>query len=128
MKRYWTLFLLLTGCAGMERDCSSMGASSFGADWVITQMDTRGRPFRCWALRNTSVTNEPQSDGIYWQSPDGQLVHISGNYNRVQVVSGHWAAAYRELGLTRGSCEKIAGAQYTPGEDYTYPEGISPSP
>lgn len=122
MKRYWSLFLLLMGCAGMERECSSMSASNFGADWVITQMDTRGRPFRCWALRNTSITNERQSDGIYWQEPGGQLVHISGGYNRVQVVNSNWTAAYAELGLTRATCKQIAGARYIPGQDYDFPD------
>lgn len=120
MKRYWSLLFLLMGCAGMERYCSSMSASNFGADWVIAQMDSRGRPFRCWSLPNTSVANEPQSDGIYWQGTGG-LVHIGGAYNRVQVVNGNWNAAYTELGLTRATCDQIAGSRYIPGQDYDFP-------
>lgn len=100
------LFLLI-GCAGMQRDCASCVAEQGGADWVIVQMDLNGRPYRCWALRNVSVTNEPHSDGIYWEGSGGNLVHISGHYNRVQVVNGRWETAYREVGMTRASCEVV---------------------
>lgn len=104
---------LLVGCAGMQRDCSSCMAESTGADWVIVQVDLSGRPFRCWALRNVSVTNEAQSDGIYWESTEGNLIHISGLYNRVQVVNGNWDAAYREVGLTAAACGRVQGAVYS---------------
>ena len=109
--------LLIVGCAGMERDCSSCNASSFGSDWVVVQLDLNGRPFRCWALRGTSITNETNSDGIYWQSPEGNLIHISGLYNRVQVVGRNWEAAYRELGLTEGSCREVANTLVTVSND-----------
>ena len=105
---FFFLFLAaFSGCAGIQRGCSSVGASSFGADWVIVQMDDRGVPYRCWTLEDTSVTNEEDSDGIYWLSPNGHLVHISGHYNRVQVEGGRWDEAYRELGLTANLCRDI---------------------
>lgn len=99
---------MMVGCAQMERDCSSCNAESFGADWVIVQVDLHGQPFRCWELRNTSVSNEHASDGIWWRDPHTQnLVHISGLYNRVQVVDGRWDAAFHELGLTADTCATI---------------------
>ena len=102
------LFLLtLASCAGTARGCSSCNAENFGADWVVVQMDDRGVPYRCWALRQTSVANEPHSDGVYWESSNGHLVHISGHYNRVQVSGGRWEEAYRELGLTAESCREV---------------------
>lgn len=104
--------VFIVGCAGMHRSCQSCNAENFGADWVIVKMDMEGRPYRCWRLANTSVTNEGQSDGIYWASPDGHLVHISGHYNRVQVQSGDWAGALRELGLDEATCNAIAKERY----------------
>jgi len=112
---FWSL--LLVGCAGMERSCSSCNAESFGADWVITKSDWRGTPYRCWKLTSVSVDNEPRSDGIYWKSPDGHLVHISGHYDRVQVQSGNWPSAYAELGISEATCTKIQARRYDPMTD-----------
>lgn len=103
---FWFL-ILLSGCAGLDRSCSSSCATSLGADWVIVQIDALGRPFRCWALENTSVDNEQSTDGIYWQSPNGHLVHISGFYNRVQVQGGRWSQALAEVGLTPEACRAL---------------------
>lgn len=98
---------LIPGCVGLTRGCSSGMATSFGADWVIVQMSDDGIPYRCWVLEETSVTNEENSDGVYWLSRDGHLVHISGHYNRVQVEGGRWNEAYAELGLTEELCEAV---------------------
>ena len=81
----WLPLLLLAGCVWLERDCTSMGASSFGSDWLIVQLRADGEIARCWHLEGVGVTNEAHSDGIFWQDPAGHLVHISGWYNRVQV-------------------------------------------
>lgn len=99
------LMLLLTGCAGVSRQCSSCWAEAAGANWIVVQMDGFGRVMRCWELPNTSIDNEPGSDGIYWKSPDGHLVHLSGHYNRVQVDGGDWDQAFKELGMTKEMCE-----------------------
>lgn len=101
--------LALGGCAGMQRSCCSSFAQDFGADWVIVQVDMNGQPFRCWQLHDTSVANEAHSDGIYWlDKPSGNLVHISGLYNRVQVTNGKWTPAFSSLGLTKELCDKIS--------------------
>lgn len=97
--------LLLTGCAAVERDCSSCNASSFGGDWIVVQYRFDGVPINCWQLRNTAIENETHSDGVYWQDPGGHLVHISGWYNRVQVEKGRWAEAAATLGIAETLCK-----------------------
>jgi hypothetical protein len=106
--------LLLMGCAGMSRDCSSCWASSTGGDWIIVQYRTDGTPINCWELRNSPVANEQGTDGIYWQDPGGHLVHISGWYNRVQVQGERWEEAARTLGIDDARCK---GGVYLPAKD-----------
>lgn len=113
VRRFAMWAVLLVGCAGTARSCTSCTAESFGADWIVVQMDMSGRPFRCWELRNTSIANEVQSDGIYWAGSQGNLIHISGLYNRVQVLNGQWEAAYREVGVTAATCALIREQQVT---------------
>ncbi len=122
--------LLLVGCAGFQRDCSSCSAQSFGADWVVVQMDNTGKPFRCWELHNVSISNEEHSDGIYWTSErSGHLVHLSNMYNRVQVMGGDWETAYREVGLTRETCTAIRTRAYDPARgEYVLPGSPAAAP
>ena len=101
------LLLLLCGCAGISRKCSSCCAGAVGADWIVVQMDGFGRVMRCWELHDVSIANEESSDGIYWESADGHLVHISGFYNRVQVEHSGWDQAYREMGINKKICTKV---------------------
>lgn len=103
------LGLLFIGCAGMTRGCASGCASTYGADWIVVQYDMEGRPYRCWELHDVSVANEEHSDGIYWLSSDGHLVHISNNYNRIQVTRSEWDSAFVEAGLTREECASLTG-------------------
>jgi hypothetical protein len=121
MKLHWfslVAFVVIVGCAGVERDCSSGCASDFGSNWIIVQMDAYGNPFRCWKLTNVSVSNENGTDGIYWLSGDGHLVHLSGFYNRVQV-EGDWDTAFAEIGLTEETCRQIQRLRYNP-EEHSY--------
>lgn len=92
--------LLLPSCAQWEKDFTSCNAESFGGDWVVVQIDMNGNAFRCWELHNVSITNETASDGIYWQGEDGNLVHISGLYNRVQVSGDQFESALHEVGIS----------------------------
>lgn len=110
--------VVLQSCAGWEKGCSSGCASSLGADWIIVQYTMSGEPFRCWALENVSVDNEAQSDGIYWLTPTRNLVHISGTYNRVQVVGNRWDEGYAEVGLTEAGCSAIHSRVFNVGEGY----------
>ena len=106
--------LLLTGCAGMQRDCSSCNASSFGGDWIVVQYRFDGSPINCWQMRNTPITNETQSDGIYWQDRGGHLVHIAGWHNRVQVQGERWEEAAAALGIEESRCKN---GVYAPARD-----------
>jgi hypothetical protein len=119
MKKTWVhafavWFVVIAGCAGTQRGCAAACAENYGADWIVVQMDMNGSPYRCWTLENTSITNEDHSDGIYWLSPRGHLVHISGHYNRVQVAGGHWDDAFSEVGMTRAMCDEVQAQRLPP--------------
>lgn len=116
---HWLVLLSLCGCAAIDRDCSSCTASSFGSDWIVLQYGYDGKPINCWRLQNAAITNESQTDGIYWQAPSGHLVHISGWYNRVQVQSGDYAGAAKQLGINLSACSE--GAYVAPKPIVTVP-------
>lgn len=112
--KWWHLFLLLclASCAGTARGCADCNAQSFGGNWMVAQYAMDGTPIMCWKLMNTSVSNEERSDGIYWlDDRSGNLVHISGWYNRVQVDRGDWTHAASSLGVDEKLCP---GGKYTP--------------
>ncbi len=97
--------LVLTGCAGMQRSCSSSWAENVGSDWVVAQYRFDGTAMMCWRLKNVAITNESGSDGIYWKdTKSGHLVHISGWYNRVQVTSGDFEEAANLVGVENSKC------------------------
>jgi len=91
--------ILFMGCAGMSRKCSSCTAGYVGADWLVVQYTNDGRVMKCWKLTRVSMVNEEASDGVYWEGSDGNLIHISGWYNRVQVSGDRWKAAAAHLGI-----------------------------
>ncbi len=95
----------------MSRECSDCTAKSFGGDWLIVQYKMDGEPIACWKLEDTAVTNEPNSDGVYWKAPGGHLVHISGWYNRVQVDHSDFVGAAAQLGIDLEACK---GGKYIP--------------
>lgn len=101
-KKLVIITLLLVGCAGVSRNCTGWSNSAFGADWVVVQLSALdGKPIRCWQLENTSMVNEQNSDGIYWKdSSTGNMVHISGFYNRVQVLNKQWDKAFEQIGIS----------------------------
>ena len=98
------VLLLVSGCARMERGCASGCANNLGADWLIVQYNNVGTPINCWKLDDVSVANEGNSDGIYWASDLGHLVHVGGWYNRVQVEGGRWSQAASEVGIDLARC------------------------
>ena len=105
MKKILLVSLLVTGCAGVSRSCSSFNAEALGASWLVVQYSADGHAMRCWRLSNASISNENNSDGIYWRSTSGHLVHISGWYNRVQVNNEDYAGAARELDINLEDCK-----------------------
>ena len=109
--RAWCGVVMLLGlaaCAGMDRSCTSWSATHLGADWVVVQNGADGTPYHCWELHGASIANEEHSDGIYWlDETTGNLVHIAGQYSRVQVIGGHWDKGFASLGLTRAACTAV---------------------
>lgn len=43
---------------------------------------------------------------------NGNMVHISGFYNYVQVRTGQWETAFHQLGLTEGLCKQLSTEQW----------------
>lgn len=110
------LLALLSGCAGFQRGCASGCATSFGADWIVVQQrGVDGKPYNCWLLQDVSISNEQASDGIYWLEPSGHLVHIAGQYARVQVTGKQFKTAAKLIGVDAELCR--GGAYPTPGID-----------
>ena len=122
--KYLLLVLLLVSCAGLDRSCSSCMATEFGADWVVVELtEAEGKPYRCWELRGLSITSEERSDGIYWKNNKGNLVHVAGSYDYVQVESGQWEDAFREINMTAEACAVIRNKTYDPAIDrYVSPQ------
>ena len=112
------LSLILSGCAGFSRSCSSDIAEGFGSDWLVVQYNFEMKPSHCWKLDDTSIANEKGSDGIYWETTKGNLVHISGWYNRVQVVNG-WEDAAKDVGVELDKCK---GGEYVSTKEIVVPE------
>jgi hypothetical protein len=103
----WTVVTLLVigGCAGIERECSSIWASNVGADWIVVQYKMDGTPIFCWRLVDVAIRNEDRSDGIMWKdSRTGHLIHLSGWYNRVQVDKGAFESAAQLIGADAAKC------------------------
>lgn len=96
--------LFLAGCASIDKSCSSCNSESFGGDWLIVQYTPQGQT-NCWKESNVSVSNEGQSDGIYWQSRTGHLIHIAGAYTRIQVQKGDFAGAAKGMGIDLARCK-----------------------
>lgn len=108
-KGYWIIAILLAGCASLDRGCASCAATSFGADWIVVQQRaTDGQPYNCWLMENVSISNEAQSDGIYWLTPEGHLVHIAGQYARVQVKNKRFKEAAEQIGVDYNKCRRGA--------------------
>ena len=95
----------LASCTSWSRDYSSWSASNLGANWIVVQYRFDGTPINCWKLHDVGISNETQSDGIYWKdSTSSSLVHISGWYNRVQVLTDDYRIAARLIGVDSGVC------------------------
>lgn len=110
-KRFVTAMLLLgmaTGFVGWNRNCAKSCAENVGSDWIVVQYSAVGETLHCWRLKGVGITNEGHSDGIYWQAPSGNLVHISGWYNRIQIGgfrdSERWNKAAEDLHVNLAKC------------------------
>ncbi|MFC1640879.1 hypothetical protein ACFL2D_02385 [Patescibacteria group bacterium] len=96
-------------------------ATGFGSDWVVVELTEAGAiPYRCWELRGVSITNEQNSDGIYWlDKKSNNLIHASGSYDYVQVQGGDWDDAFANINMTQETCKIIRERKFDP-ETNTY--------
>lgn len=91
------VILLAVGPKRMNRYFNSWLAGSYGADWYVALYTVDG--VKTWKLENKSVGNETQSDGIFFITNNGHVVHISGHYAYIQVHGKKWAEAKSLLGI-----------------------------
>jgi len=72
------------GPAGIKTQFSGWQASAYGSDWLVVQYAQSGCVITHWDLENEAVQNETNSDGIYFVTEEGPVVHLSGHYAYVQ--------------------------------------------
>lgn len=107
--------LTIIGCAGIDKSLTSCCATNIGADWVIVQLDMNGNPIMCWKVYSVSLTSENTLDGIYWKdTKTGNLIHLSGWYNFVQVSGNNYEQACKTLNIV---CDKCIGGKYDNGHN-----------
>lgn len=117
-------FLLIAGvilalsCAGTQRDCAKGCSSQLGANWLLVQYSNEGRPISCWQLRDVPLREE-EGGGVFWLASDGNLIHINGWYNNVQVERDNWHSAAVSLGIEIARC---------PGGTYVTTGLLAPEP
>lgn len=112
---YLFIALIMVGCAGIERNCDNSLSQSLGADWVVVELtETDAVPYRCWELHGVSIGSEEGSDGIFWRNENGNMIHVAGSYDYVQVDDDNWTAAFREVNLTQEICREIRNRIFNP--------------
>jgi hypothetical protein len=85
---------VLAGPKGCSRRYDAWKASSYGSDWLVIRYNAMGKPVDHWELKNKSVGNEQDSDGIFFVDNDGIVVHLGGGaYGYYQVHNGAWDKA-----------------------------------
>ena len=88
---------IVMGPAGIERSFSGWSASAYGSDWLVIQYTQDGSVISSWELKDKSVGNESNSDGIYFVDDSDNVVHLSGHYIYVQIKNGNWDSAKDRL-------------------------------
>jgi hypothetical protein len=106
------LLLLVASCAWTDRQCNGACNGALGANYIVVQYRMDGTPLNCWRLQATSIGNEENSDGIYWNYK-GQQIHLSGLYNYVQVSGENWDQAATEMSVNLSKCD---GGHYAKGD------------
>lgn len=86
------------GPAGLKTQMSGWSASAYGSDWLVVQYAQSGCVISSWELKDEAIQNETSSDGIFFVSEDGSVVHLSGHYVYVQSPGVKTEEALRGLG------------------------------
>lgn len=72
------------GPAGVKTSLSGWYASGYGSDWLVVQYAQSGCVIHSWDLQSEAIKNEGSSDGIYFVTEEGPVVHLSGHYTYIQ--------------------------------------------
>ena len=76
--------LAVIGPNGIKTGCAGWQASVYGSDWIVVQYAQSGCVLSSWELKDEAIENEDGSDGIFFVSEEGDVVHLSGHYTYVQ--------------------------------------------
>jgi hypothetical protein len=79
------LIAIVIGPKGCSRRVSAWSASAYGSDWLVVHHAQDGSIINYWELRDKSIGNEKESDGIFFIDNDGNVVHLSGHYVYMQT-------------------------------------------
>lgn len=90
----WFLAICPQGCRSRVESWSS---SAYGADWLVVHYAQDGSVINFWELKNKSVGNEENSDGINFVDSDGNVVHLSGRYVYVEIKNSMWDEAKKKF-------------------------------
>jgi len=76
---------VIMGPAGCQRQMSAWKAGAYGSNWLVVQYAQDGHVINYWELKNKSIGNEQNSDGIYFPDNEDNVVHLSGHYVYIQT-------------------------------------------
>lgn len=94
------LVFVIMGPAGIKTSFKGWQASAYGSDWIVVQYAQSGCVITHWKLEDEAIHNESDSDGIYFVTEEGPVVHLSGHYVYVQNPT----AEIEETLLVQGQC------------------------
>ena len=80
-----TVGFFIIGPSRISTYVTSWRTKAYGAHWLVIERANNGKVIQYWELRNKTILNEPQSDGIYFPDKDGLMVHLSGKYLFIEI-------------------------------------------
>jgi hypothetical protein len=86
------IIIVLLACIGfvigpnrINRFWENYKSDAYGSDWLVIKENMNGDAIHYWELKNTSIGNEENSDGIYFLDGNEDIVHLSGFYTYIEV-------------------------------------------
>jgi hypothetical protein len=75
------MIVLLVGPIRLANNFRSWKATAYGSEWLVIQYTSQGDVNMFWDLKSpSSVCSESHSDGIYFTTTEGTIVHLSNFY------------------------------------------------
>jgi len=87
------LLVVLIGPKGLEKEYHKWRTGAYGSDWLVIEYTDDGYVMDFWELHNCFISNEEESDGIYFvyeENKKSQVVHISGRYKLIEIKNDQW--------------------------------------